>query len=231
LGRNDYPYYVYSWQPATGLSDPTAPRPVVTPTASGQYTVLISDSTCPQYHITFQVPVTVRTNPIVTATKLHDIDCSQATTQLNVTGAATYVWWPVEGLSDTSSQTPIVSIDTTTTYFVKGTAENQCYALSKVTVNVRAEGKNLFVVPNAFSPNGDGHNDCYGIQRWGDVQLEDFSIFNRDGLRVFTTHNPSECWDGYFGGRPQPAGGYVYVIRAKTFCGPVTRMGTLLLVR
>lgn len=231
LGRNDYPYYVYSWQPAIGLSDPSAPRPLVTPAASGQYTVHISDSTCPQYHTTFQVPVTVKPNPIVTATKLHDIDCSQATTQLNVTGAPTYVWWPAEGLSDTSSQSPIVSIDTTTTYFVKGTAENQCYAFSKVTVNVRAEGRNLFVVPNAFSPNGDGHNDCYGIQRWGDVQVEEFSIFNRLGVRVFTTHNPSECWDGNFDGRPQPAGGYVYVIRAKTFCGPVTRMGNLILVR
>ncbi|MBN9380250.1 MAG: gliding motility-associated C-terminal domain-containing protein [Chitinophagaceae bacterium] len=231
LGRNDYLYYVYSWQPATGLSDPTAPRPVITPAASGQYTVNISDSTCPQYNNTFLVNVTVKPNPIVTATKLHDIDCSQATTQLNASGAYSYTWFPPIGLSDTSSPSPIVSIDTTTTYIVKGTSLNGCYAYDNVTVNVRAEGKNLFVVPNAFSPNGDGHNDCYGLQRWGDVQLEDFSIFNRAGLRVFTTHNPSECWDGNFNGRPQPAEGYVYVIRAKTFCGPVTRTGILMLVR
>jgi len=231
LGRNDYIHYVYSWTPATGLNNPTAPRPVVTPAASGQYTVYISDSTCPQYNSTFQVNVTVKPNPIVTATKAHDIDCSQATTQLNASGAFNYVWTPATGLSDTASPGPRVSIDTTTTYIVKGTGFNGCYAYSQVTVNVRVEGKNLFIVPNAFSPNGDGHNDCYGIQRWGDVQVEDFSIFNRAGLRVFTTHNPSECWDGYFSGKQQPAGTYVYVITAKTFCGPVVRRGTLILVR
>jgi gliding motility-associated-like protein len=231
LGRNDYIHYVYSWQPAAGLDDPTAPRPVVTPSASGQYTVHISDSTCPQYNSTFQVNVTVRPNPIVTATKAHDIDCSQATTQLNATGAFSYIWMPAAGLSDTASPSPNVSIDTTTTYTVKATGLNGCYVYKEVTVNVRAEGKNLFVVPNAFSPNGDGHNDCYGIQRWGDAQVEEFSIFNRAGLRVFITHNPSECWDGNFNGQPQPAGGYVYVIRAKTFCGPVIRKGILMLVR
>jgi len=231
LGRNDYIHYVYSWMPATGLSDPTAPRPIVTPAASGQYTVYISDSTCPQYNSTFQVDVTVKPNPIVTATKAHDIDCSQATTQLNASGAFNYVWMPATGLSDTASPSPHVSIDTTTTYTVKGTGLNGCYAYSQVTVNVRVEGKNLFIVPNAFTPNGDGHNDCYGIQRWGDVQVEEFSIFNRAGVRVFTTRNPTECWDGDFNGHPQPAGGYVYLIRAKTFCGPVTRTGMLILVR
>ena len=78
---------------------------------------------------------------------------------------------------------------------------------------------------------GTALNGCYGIQRWGDVQIEEFSIFNRWGVRVFTTRNPSQCWDDAFYCQPQPTGSYVYVIRAKTFCGPVIRTGSLTLVR
>jgi len=231
LGRNDYIHYVYSWSPATDLDDASAPRPVVTPSASGTYTVHISDSTCPRYNSDFLVNVTVKPNPVVKASKAHDIDCSQPTTQLNATGGVKYSWFPPIGLSDTTDASPVVSIDSTTKYYVKGSAFNGCYAYDTVTVHVKAIGPNLFIVPNAFTPNGDGHNDCYGIQRWGDVEVEEFSIFNRWGMRVFTTRNPAQCWDGNFNGHPQAAGSYVYVIRAKTFCGPVTRMGNLTLVR
>jgi len=231
LGRNDPLNYIYSWQPATDLDDPSSPRPLITPAASGRYAVSISDSLCSQYTNTFQVAVIVNPSPIITATKAHDIDCSQPTTRLNATGAFTYTWEPAIGLSDATSASPIVSIDSTITYIVKGTSLNGCYAYSTVTVNVKVEGRNLFVVPNAFTPNGDGHNDCFGIQRWGDVQVEEFSVYNRWGQRVFTTRNPAQCWDGFFNGHPQPAGNYVYVIKARTFCGPVLRTGSLVLVR
>jgi len=231
LGRNDYIHYVYAWSPATDLDDASSPRPVVTPSATGTYTVHISDSTCPRYNSDFLVNVTVKPNPVVKVSKAHDIDCSQPTTQLNATGGIKYSWFPPIGLSDTTDASPVVSIDSTMKYYVKGSAFNGCYAYDTVTVHVKAIGPNLFIVPNAFTPNGDGHNDCYGIQRWGDVEVEEFSIFNRWGMRVFTTRNPAQCWDGNFNGHPQAAGSYVYVIRAKTFCGPVTRMGNLTLVR
>ncbi|MES1249832.1 MAG: gliding motility-associated C-terminal domain-containing protein, partial [Chitinophaga rupis] len=231
LGRYDPPNYVYSWQPGTDLDDPSSPRPMATPAASGQYTVSITDSLCPLYTNTFQVNALVNPSPIVTATTPHDIDCSQPTTQLHAIGADTYSWQPSIGLSDASSADPLVSIDSTITYIVKGTSLNGCYAYSSVTVTARAVGKDLFVVPNAFTPNGDGHNDCFGIRRWGDVEVEEFSVFNRWGQRVFSTQNPAQCWDGYFNGQPQPAGNYVYVIRAKSFCGPIVRTGSVILVR
>ena len=231
LGKNDPPNYIYSWTPAAYLDDPSSPHPVVTPAATQQYTVTITDSICALYTNTFQVNTIVNPSPVVTAAKAHDIDCSQPTTQLNATGAFTYTWEPAIGLSSAVGASPVVSIDSTITYIVKGTSLNGCYAYSTVTVNVKVEGKNLFIVPNAFTPNGDGHNDCFGIQRWGDVHVEEFSIYNRWGQRVFTTRNPSQCWDGLFNGNPQPAGNYVYVIKARTFCGPVLRTGSLVLVR
>jgi gliding motility-associated-like protein len=231
LGRNDPMNYMYSWQPVANLDDPSSPRPVAAPVDSTLYTVTITDSVCPRYTSTFQVNAAVNPSPVVTAAKAHDIDCSQPTTQINASGASSYLWVPSLGLSDATSAAPTVSIDSTITYIVRGTAMNGCYAYSKVTVGVKVEGKDLFIVPNAFTPNGDGHNDCFGIRRWGDVTVEEFSIFNRWGQRVFTTHNPAECWDGTFNGHQQPTGSYVYVIRAKSFCGPIVRTGSLTLVR
>jgi gliding motility-associated-like protein len=126
---------------------------------------------------------------------------------------------------------PVSTADTTTTYFVTGTNQYNCSAVDSITVYVTSVGKITFVVPNAFTPNGDGRNDCFGVKSWGGATIEEFAVFNRWGERVFTTNNPTGCWDGRYKGEPQPAGGYVYVIKAKTWCGPIKRTGTLVLIR
>jgi len=98
-------------------------------------------------------------------------------------------------------------------------------------VKVDQSGVPRFVVPNAFTPNGDGRNDCFGIQRWGKTEIEQFSIYNRWGQLVFQTKDPGRCWDGYFAGKLQNSGVYIYIIKARTVCGEVTRKGTLTLIR
>ena len=54
-----------------------------------------------------------------------------------------------------------------------------------------------FYVPNAFTPNGDGRNDRFGMEG---VSIDDkgfeMNIFNRWGELVFTTTNPTEKWNG-----------------------------------
>jgi gliding motility-associated-like protein len=96
---------------------------------------------------------------------------------------------------------------------------------------VEAEGKVTFMVPNAFSPNGDGRNDCFGVKTWGGATIEEFSVFNRWGERVFSSKNATACWDGRYKGELQPTGGYVYVIKATTICGVIKRSGTVVLVK
>ena len=48
---------------------------------------------------------------------------------------------------------------------------------------------------------------------------------------IFSTKNPSDCWDGLYNGHQEPSGGYVYVIRAKSPCGEIVRTGMVMLVR
>jgi gliding motility-associated-like protein len=222
--------YIYSWSPGTGLDNPTAPYPIASPTTDMTYTLQIGDTLCASYDSSFAVTVTVKPSPTIIATA-SNINCAIHTAQLKATGGLTYTWTPSTGLDNPYSPTPIASIDNTTIYIVKGADSNGCYAFDTVTVNVTATGANTFVVPNAFSPNGDGHNDCFGVTQWGDVQLEEMQIYDRWGVRVFETRNPNDCWDGTFKGKPQPVGAYPYVITAHTLCGEVFLKGTVMLVR
>jgi gliding motility-associated-like protein len=57
------------------------------------------------------------------------------------------------------------------------------------------------------------------------------SVYNRYGQLVFFTTEPTQCWDGTYHGTAQPAGGYVYQIKATTACGVVYRKGIVILVR
>lgn len=155
--------------------------------------------------------------------------CGEVPVTMTVSGAAAYLWSPSLLLNDASSSHPVANVDSTTTFIVEGTDSNNCTAADTVTIHVTR--KYLLVVPSAFTPNGDGHNDCFGIQRWDGVTVKEFSIFNRQGQKIFSTQNPADCWDGTFKGQPQPSGGYVYVIEANSACGNITRTGMVILVR
>ncbi len=53
-----------------------------------------------------------------------------------------------------------------------------------------------YVLPNVFSPNGDGVNDIYQPLRTSYVEKVNMKIFNRWGLQVFETEDPDINWDG-----------------------------------
>ena len=86
-------------------------------------------------------------------------------------------------------------------------------------------------MPNAFTPNDDGKNDCYGLKNWLYIKKLQFRIFNRYGEQVFATANPAACWDGNYKGKKANAGTYVFYIKAETNCGTEEQKGSFLLIR
>ncbi len=67
--------------------------------------------------------------------------------------------------------------------------------------------------PNAFSPDGDGHNDFFEmLVLEGQATLERLRIFNRWGGLIFESAEPNARWDGTVGGRPAPSDVYLYYV-------------------
>jgi gliding motility-associated-like protein len=222
---------VYAWQPAAGLSNASIPNPKAWPSSTTNYTVTITETVCSQ-SVTLSVPVTVRPLPDVRAFRSADLDCSNDRSQLNATGANLYSWSPASTLTNPRIDNPIARPVTTTQYVVAGTDAAGCTNYDSVIVKVDNINKGGYLMPNAFTPNGDGLNDCYGIDYWGIIEEVEFSIFNRWGERIFFTKDPRKCWDGTYKGIKQDGNVFVYMVKAKTSCEPsVFRKGTFVLIR
>ena len=92
--------------------------------------------------------------------------------------------------------------------------ENQCDSEYDANpVEIKRKCSDLFVLPNAFSPNGDGVNDYFGPVWAGNKPVEySMFIFNSWGEMLFVTDNPYMPWDGSYKGAIVPAGTYVYKV-------------------
>jgi gliding motility-associated-like protein len=94
------------------------------------------------------------------------------------------------------------------------------------------DGEGRLYIPDAFTPNGDGVNDCYRVFVPGDVTEFQFSVYNRFGERVFHATDRSHCWDGTYKGEPAELSTYFYYYEAtSSVCGKVFRKGDMHLIR
>jgi gliding motility-associated-like protein len=84
-------------------------------------------------------------------------------------------------------------------------------------------------IPNAFTPNGDGINDTFGIKGEGSFEYN-LAVFNRWGEKIFESQNPGQQWDGTYKNQPVQPGEYVYQLMAhgKKYKG---QTGVVTLVR
>ncbi len=74
--------------------------------------------------------------------------------------------------------------------------------------------KPLFYIPSAFTPNGDGINDSFGVKGEG-IGVFKLQIFNRWGELVFESDDIYKFWDGtYQGERITSTDVFVYQVKA-----------------
>lgn len=71
----------------------------------------------------------------------------------------------------------------------------------------------VLIIPNVFSPNGDGTNDTWEIAGLRNVANCSVEIFNRYGQQVYNSHGYSNPWDGTWKGKQVPVGTFYYVIK------------------
>ncbi len=71
----------------------------------------------------------------------------------------------------------------------------------------------LIHIPNIFSPNGDGSNDCFTSTLDPRVDLVSYNqlIFDRWGNLMFNSNDINRCWDGTYQGGEVVTGVFVYI--------------------
>jgi hypothetical protein len=125
--------YTYSWSPSVGLDDSTAANPNAWPSSTTTYTLIVTDSTGAT--AVDDVTVTVGQNPIVSVSPTNTTICSGESVILFASGADSYAWSPVDGLSASDVADPTASPSSTTMYMVTGTTAG-CSASAMTTVTV-----------------------------------------------------------------------------------------------
>jgi gliding motility-associated-like protein len=94
-------------------------------------------------------------------------------------------------------------------FFIKGIDSEGCATTAPVSVEVILPD---MVIPNTFTPNGDGINDVFTILVNSRIKIKSLQIYNRWGQTVFLTSDITNYWDGLKENTMVPAGVYYWVI-------------------
>lgn len=84
------------------------------------------------------------------------------------------------------------------------------------------------VIPNTFTPNGDGINDRWEINHIADYPHCTVNVYNRYGEKILASIGYGIPWDGKYKGRDVSVGTYYYVIDIKTGAKPLSGWITVL---
>jgi len=190
----------YQWQDNTTDSTYTV-------THAGTFSVIVTKSGCSALH---SIEVTYGAAPNAFSLGANANICTDATITLNAAQpGVTYRW----STGDTASS---ITVSQAGKYYV--TDSNACGTVTD-SISITTTPCCNLLIPTAFSPNGDGMNDEFGVVYRCPVQIFSMSIFNRWGEVVYTSHDPTVKWDGTFKGAPQPLDVYVYTV---TYTDPYT---------
>jgi len=185
---------------------------------AGTYTVgmRVTDSSTCNITDTATVTVTIGAKPKAgyTFTPAAPIENEPFTFINTSTGATRYRWEFGDGdtLVTNSLDTPVIhQYNASGMYEVCLYVSTDMGCLDTSCLPINALTKPLVDVPNALSPNGDGHNDRIHVRGFG-ISKMDWKIYNRWGQLVFQSTSPSIGWDGYYKGVLQPQDVYTYVL-------------------
>jgi len=141
----------------------------------------------------------------------------------------TVLSWLPEIFTDPFAKSQIIKVDTSQWITVSAQSDKLGCIDS---ASVRIEVEPTLLIPDAFSPNGDGVNDIFRPVSSKDIIINSFTVFDRWGKPVYEGSGKSIGWDGTDKGRPANAGTYHYLLQYVSLKGkPVVLKGTITLVR
>jgi gliding motility-associated-like protein len=152
--------------------------------------------------------------------------------QFDAQGGTTYTWLRRGNLNATDIPNPRANYDDTGTYvyYLRVASDYGCVGMD--TVKVTVVDKGYFVMPTAFSPNGDGHNDVFRPLAVGYSKVRAFRVFNRYGQVIYLGNSIEQGWDGQYKGKAAELGVYFWQIDFTDRLGKEGQMsGEVTLVR
>ena len=212
LGCHNRDNYQYGWvQPPDTNTFSTSGQIWVKPESSTQYVLHTTDYTGRESLDTIRL-TPVNCAMIRAHAGGHYRLCPGDTIALGASPipGASYLWFQDLALIDTLPN-PRVSPTTHTTYRLEVTNPRQETFTDWAYVEI-VECDVPLLIPNAFTPNGDGLNDYFEIIAPEGTQL-DVLIYSRWGNQLFSG-NQDQFWDGSYHNVPVPLGTYYYSIKA-----------------
>ena len=125
--------------------------------------------------------------------------------------ALQYLWSPSLYLDDPTVLQPLCTPLNDITYTLQATGSGGCIAKDTIGVKVLS----MPLIPNTFTPNGDGINDRWEIKYLNSYPECSVDVYNRYGQQVYHSIGYPSPWDGKFKGSLLPIGTYYYIIDPK----------------
>ncbi len=203
------------------LMTPPSPTPTTNNLGTTTYYVYQSIGSCIGLLFdSIKVNVGAKPNPYFTTLPATDISVGQSVSFIpaQTTTLNTYYW----NFEDFNSTTDTITKNLPAyTYTLAGTycpklvvTSNATGCKDSTTICLDVLANITIVIPNVFSPNGDGINDVFSIKTTGYTDLT-CDIFDRWGLKLYTFNSTNGYWDG----AKAVDGTYFYVIQTTDVKG------------
>jgi gliding motility-associated-like protein/uncharacterized repeat protein (TIGR01451 family) len=126
--------------------------------------------------------------------------------------------WTIDELSKSQTSEIKFRTESINPGVVENTAKVKAAETDPDQTNNESTDKKLItdiIVPNVFTPNGDGVNDNFEIKYLDLYKENEISIINRWGNSVYEKKDYKNAWDGY----GLDEGTYFYVLKVKNASG------------
>ncbi|HTI10485.1 MAG TPA: PKD domain-containing protein [Puia sp.] len=228
----------YTWSPDSSLLNSSSLRPVADPLITTPYLLTVQNAQGCLKPVQDTVVVTVIPKVVVFAgndtavvagepLQLHAVSTDSA--------LVSYTWTPGDWLDNAFIYNPVATITSdavdSIVYLATAVTPQGCTGSDALTVKVYKTGPTIFMA-NAFTPDGDGHNDLFRPILVGIARLNFFRVYNRWGQLVYSTTEAEKGWDGLLRGMKQESGTYVYMVQGVDYLGRAHfKKGTFILIR
>lgn len=225
----------YSWQPATGLDDPTSLMPFFTASQPIIYGLTATNSATGCV-ATDSISIGIEdVNAAFTASPVEgNLPLSVAFANQS-TGASSYLWLFGNGESSVE-MSPVYVYTESGEYdaYLIAISERGCIDTATM-LRIKVVDDIIISIPNVFTPNGDQTNEDFQVVVYNMDLLKYLkgSIWNRWGAKIYDFDMPGgKWWDGKHNGVDCAEGVYYYIIEAESLRGKEYFInGTITLLR